>query len=175
VFSADDSFVGIHFSEWIDLVEGEKYYTESVLMENNGAEHHTIGVEIAPTDTSSIPSDHPQRTHQYQRLRATQDITRDTMLVTVNNPDMEEYIIMFQDPDDVTKNIASSKIEAGGSAANFLDGIKEFYEESRTGIEPTVDLHCQDATGTNRTCRTTGFNACLNPDNNSEELTCSSC
>jgi hypothetical protein len=174
-YSADDSYIGVHFSQWIDLVAGEKYYTESVLMEWNGAEHHSVGVEIQPTDPSSIPSDHPQKTHQYQRLRATQDITRDTMLVTVNNPDMENFIIMFQDPSDVTKNIASAKIKAGDTAANFLAGITEFYEDTRTGIAPTVDLHCQDATGTNRTCRTTAYNACLNPDNNSEELTCTAC
>ena len=175
VYTADDSFVGVMFSPWIDLVAGQKYYTESLLMEWNGAEHHSIGVEIQPTDMSSIPANHPQKTHQYQRLKATQDIARDTMKVTINNPDMKEFVIMFQDPADVTKNIASSKIKAGDTADNFKEAVKTFYEESRTGIAPTVSLHCQDATGTNRTCVASAFNACLNPDNNSEELTCTSC
>ena len=66
------------------------------------------------------------------------------MKVTIDAPDMKDFIIMFQDLADVTKNFASEKIAAGATAANFLAGITEFYTQktSPIGIAPTVVLHC---------------------------------
>ena len=143
-------------------------------MQQHNGEHITVGVEIKPNDLSTIHADHPHKTPQYQRMQVTQDIVRDTTKVTINNPDMKEFRIMFTDPAN-NKNHASEKIKAGDTAANFKTAIEEFYKDTGSRTKPTVTLTCEDATGVTRTCRTTAYQACLNPDNNSEEFTCSSC
>ena len=61
-FIEDDSFISKVFTPWITLAAGQKYYTEATLLEWGGNEHLSVGVEIKPTDPSSIPADHPQKT-----------------------------------------------------------------------------------------------------------------
>ena len=59
-YKEDDSQLGSVFSEWVTLTAGTRYYTESTMYEHGGTEHITVGVEIAPTDSTAAPADHPQ-------------------------------------------------------------------------------------------------------------------
>jgi hypothetical protein len=58
-YVADASYLGKVFSPWITLQADQKYYIEGTMNEAYGTEHFSVGVEIAPTDPSLIPADHP--------------------------------------------------------------------------------------------------------------------
>ena len=122
--------------------------------------HTTVGVEIAPTDSGAAPSDHPQQRPQYQKLQVDQDLSRDTTRLTVINPDMGKFVIMFQDPDDAEQFIASEEMFAGDTATNTQAAINQFYVNV-TGASPVVTLACYNDLDIEVTCGVDGsYNAC---------------
>lgn len=44
--------IGKHFSQWIDLVQGTKYYFESPFGQGGGEAHYTVGFEVEPANAA---------------------------------------------------------------------------------------------------------------------------
>ena len=118
--SEDSSWAGNVFTEeWIDLVEGELYYTETHVKQNNHDVHMTLGFELEPTDPAAVADNSPDRTPQYRKLTVNTELSRDTATLLITQPAGEEFNIYFQHPEENTWEFKSGDIVAGGPAADL--------------------------------------------------------
>jgi len=61
------------------------------------------------------------------RLKATQDISRDTSKLIVHGADNSNWRIYFTDPNDPMEFIESGLIATGGPASNVTAAIKSYW------------------------------------------------
>jgi len=88
-----------------------------------GGDHATVSVEI---DDSSVTPGHHHTMKEIQRFRITQNLTRDTTNITIQNPDGGEFTLTFVDPKSLT-NIVSGKLSTNMSAGEFNNAVKGYY------------------------------------------------
>jgi hypothetical protein len=109
-------------SVWVDLVAGEHYYIELQAMEHYGGDHASVAVEIEQSDIVG----HHQSFKELQKLNIAIDNNFDTFRVTVLNPDGGEYILNFQDREDLTVYHQSWPITANGDAGHMYNKVNEY-------------------------------------------------
>lgn len=83
--SVDSPELGVKFSEWVSLVEGEHYYVESTLFNGGGQVNLNVGMEIRP---DVMPVEHANMERMVQKMSLGQtNLAFDTMVVNVINAD----------------------------------------------------------------------------------------
>lgn len=109
-------------SEWVALTEGEPYYFESDHYEATGGDHFSMAVEIQQNDIDG--HHHSIKEVQQVSMEAAQvfEVTR----FTVTNPDDGEYILIYQNPSDLSYWV-SDAISASASATSFQYAVDGYY------------------------------------------------
>lgn len=70
--------------------------------------------------------------------------------ITVENPDDNEYVLVYVNPSNIEKKIASGKIKGKASASDFRKQVKKFYWDTlRSDI--LVERTFKDANGLDTT------------------------
>lgn len=131
-------------SEWIDLVEGEKYYMFAKTYGSWGWDHFVTGVEINQTEMV----DHHHSMKEIQYIEATvANATNEVWRITVANPsEGGKYYLSFQ----ITSNLtywSSGAIPAGATTSELKNAIKYYYSNIY-GSDIDVNRTQYDVNGT---------------------------
>jgi hypothetical protein len=134
------------WSEWIELKKANHYYLEGSYAENGGSDHFSVAVEI---EQSTIKGHH-HAMKEIQELSALQEVKLDTTRITITNPDDNEYVLVYKNPKNVEKTIASSRIKGKSSAWDFNKAVRKFYSDT---LKSNIDVKrtFKDAAGLDTT------------------------
>lgn len=61
VTDSTNTAIGKHYSQWIDLTQGTKYYFESPFGQAGGEAHYTVGFEVEPTNAADVVGNKKQK------------------------------------------------------------------------------------------------------------------
>jgi hemerythrin superfamily protein len=67
---------------------------------------------------------------EIQELSALQEVKLDTTRITITNPDDNEYVLVYKNPKNIEKTIASSRIKGKATASQFKKAIEKFYKDT---------------------------------------------
>jgi len=129
-----------HISDWVALEAGENYYLEMMGMEGTGSDHASVAVEIEQSDVVG----HHHSMKEVQKLTVNTEQNKDTLKLTILNPDDGKYILNFQDPDDLSKYRSSDVLKPTYSAWDVRNRVKGVYL-NKWGAFPSVTLEMFDA------------------------------
>jgi len=116
---------GGRLTKWMNLTKDNYYYMEVRMVQYQGGDHLSVAVEIQ--DPNVTPGHfHTQR--EIQRLLVDQVLTRETTIVTVNNPDDGLYALGFVDPKTGT-NFVGARINTNCSGWELNVAIRDFYSK----------------------------------------------
>lgn len=135
------------YSSWTHLDEGEYYYYEARLNQNEGDVHLSVGAEI---DADSGINPWPRKNKQVMSMGVEQDLIRDTLEVNITGNDSMYYVLMYMDKSS-SEFEPSGEIRVGCSADEFKEQIKTYYKD-RFGTDPTVSRACVDVNTTDIDC-----------------------
>jgi hypothetical protein len=114
-------------SEWRFLEANQSYYIESHHVEGGGNDHFSVAVEINQTNSTNVTQmvghHHAVREIQYVGIH-TNDF-RDTIRITIDNPDGGEFKLVLVDSSGGM--YTSSSITMGKSTWDFNKAIREYY------------------------------------------------
>jgi hypothetical protein len=130
-------------SEWVNLTEGEHYYIRALHGEGTGSDYLTVGVEIE-RDNSSAPGHH-HSVKEVQMVEARIERNKDTVRVTIDNPDNGNFLLNFKKSDGKYKT--SRKIKANANAGEFLNGVRYEWCRWTLGTMCKANLTMYDADG----------------------------
>ncbi len=88
-----------------------------------GGDHASVSVEI---DDSTVTPGHHHTMKEIQRFQITQNLTRDTTNITIQNPDGGEFTLTFVDPKTLT-NTVSGKLSTNMTAGDFYNAVRPYY------------------------------------------------
>jgi hypothetical protein len=110
-------------TQWLNLTKDNYYYIELKHIQYFGADHASVSVEI---DDPTVTPGHHHTMKEVQRFLITQNLTRDTTNITIQNPDGGEFTLTFVDPKTLA-NTVSGKLSTNMSAWDFNNAVKAYY------------------------------------------------
>ncbi|TNV88211.1 hypothetical protein FGO68_gene8985 [Halteria grandinella] len=110
-------------TEWQTLEKDQFYYIELRHLQYGGGDHATVSVEIE--DPNAVEGHHHSM-REIQRLQFGQVNNRDSMNVTIVNPDGLGFYLFFQNPKDSIM-WQSQYLTTNMSANDFNNNMKNFY------------------------------------------------
>jgi hypothetical protein len=147
-------------SDWVSLVEGEKYPIEGRHLEKWWSDHMTVSVEVEQTAIVGHP--HSVKEVQYVSVKA--DTTFERFQIVVNGVDGGKFKLIMMHPTTLKPTATEDYIPINATASDLRNNIKDYYQDNfGSGISVTREMF--DANGTNTTnatlCQKSIYNVTL--------------
>jgi hypothetical protein len=146
VWEEHDDDPASHASEWIELQEGKKYFTEAIYVDGGGGDHLLVPMEFKPKNANKLAklADHPLATPTLQAFEIYPDQVFDQFEVTIQNPDSGRMSLSFKRKDG--SFWSTSEFKANRNADQFNNNVDGFFQKE-WGSNTKTTLVMYDAQG----------------------------
>ena len=121
------------------MKKGQHYFMEGRHVERDYSDHFTVAVEIEKDDASG----HHHAMKEIQEISAIPDVQYELTRVTINNPDSQDFMLIFKHPTS-GKNIASRPCKGRGTASKLYWCIIPYYRSLGTEVSVSTELYNAD-------------------------------